>query len=269
MDLVVSRIRVLQDNYIETVPSALQDFYLGPQVSGIPLTRQKSVTLRMQEESVASSDIMDNIYDRENENLSVGNNEQDKGKKLNDTVSATDSAEDMLETDAHEPPTLTVDNINTLSYESSSINSNSNSNVGPGSVASSYTSLPVSVVDSMSTITAFAAAVRHLSLQASSAPSNASIKSETIYLPYYCVISCYVLSCLIISCLIVSCRIVSYHIVSHHITSHHITSHHITSHHITSHHITSCHIIQHYVIFCASVSLDLISCYFLMILIHV
>lgn len=209
MDLVVSRIRVLQDNYIETVPSALQDFYLGPQVPGIPLTRPKSVTIRIQEESVASNDIMDNIYDRDNDNLYVGNNDQDTGKKLNDTVSATDSAEDKLETDAHEPPTLTVDNINTLSYESSSINSYSSSNVGPGSEASSFTSLPVSVVDSMSTITAFAAAVRQLSLQASSASSNASIKSETIYLPYYCVISYHIMSY----------RIVSYHIVSHHIIS--------------------------------------------------
>ena len=225
MDLVVSRIRVLQENYIETVPSALQDFYLGPQVPGIPLTRQKNITVKVEEESVASNDIMDNIYDRENDNLSIGNNEQDKGKKLNDTVSAADSAEDTLETDANEPPTLTVDNINTLPYESSSINSNSNSksNVVPGSVANSFTSLPVSVVDSMSTITAFAAAVRQLSLQASSVPSNASIKSETIYPVYYCLISCYGILYYVISYLI------SYFIISYHITPHHTMSCHIRS----------------------------------------
>ena len=216
MDLVVSRIRVLQDNYIETVPSALQDFYLGPQVPGIPLTRLKSATLRVLEDGVASNDIMDNIYDRENDDLSIGNNEQDKSKKLSDTVSATDTAEDTLETDVHEPPTLTVDNINTLSHESSSLNCNSNSNsnsnsVGPGSVVNGFTSLPVSVVDSMSTITAFAAAVRQLSLQASSAPSNASIKSETI-----CLTS--------LSYHVMSYCMVSYHIISHHITSYHIMS---------------------------------------------
>ena len=174
MDLVVSRIRVLQDNYIETAPSALQDFYLGPQVPGIPLTRQKNATLKTSEEINISDNVMDNIYDSENETSSIGNKEQHEGNKEDGIVPIADGIDVRLETDVNEPLTLTLENINTLEYESTSINMHR--------VRNTCTSLPVTVVDDITTIIAFATAVRQLSLEASSSPSNESINSESVCL---------------------------------------------------------------------------------------
>jgi hypothetical protein len=190
MDLVVSRIRVLQDNYIETAPSALQDFYLGPQVPGIPLTRQKNSMVKVVEESDTSDNMMDNIYDRVDDNDKekkiLDSRERDDGMYMNrrrdngedngsNTMSATDDADDKMDTDADEPPTLTMENINSPAHESPSSSSMRGRN----------SSLPVTVVDSLSTIIAFASAVRQLSLEASSTPSDAPIHSKSVLLMCY------------------------------------------------------------------------------------
>ena len=198
MDLVVSRIRVLQDNYIETAPSALQDFYLGPQVPGIPLTRQKNSVVKVVEESDTSDNMMDNIYDRVDDNDKekkiLDSREQDEGMSMNgrrdngedngaNIVSATGGADDKMETDADEPPTLTMENINSPAHESpSSPPSSTSSASSAASVRGRSSSLPVTVVDSLSTITAFATAVRQLSLEASSTPSDAPINSTSVFL---------------------------------------------------------------------------------------
>jgi hypothetical protein len=193
MDLVVSRIRVLQDNYIETAPSALQDFYLGPQVPGIPLTRQKNTVVKVVEESDTPDNMMDNIYDRvddsDKEKKILDSRERDEGMSMNrrrdngedngaNIVSATDGANDKMETDADEPPTLTMENINSPAHESPSSPSSSSS----PSMRGRNSSLPVTVVDSLSTITAFATAVRQLSLDASSTPPDAPINSKSVLL---------------------------------------------------------------------------------------
>jgi hypothetical protein len=196
MDLVVSRIRVLQDNYIETAPSALQDFYLGPQVPGIPLTRQKNSVVKVVEESDTSDDMMDYIYDRVDDNdkeKKILDRERDEGMSMNrrdngvdngaNIVSITDGADDKMETDADEPPTLTMENINSPAHEFPSSPSSSSSSA---SMRGRNSSLPVTVVDSLSTITDFATAVRQLSLEASSTPSDAPINSKSVllYLPF-------------------------------------------------------------------------------------
>lgn len=190
MDLVVSRIRVLQDNYIETAPSALQDFYLGPQVPGIPLTRQKNTAVKVAEESYTSDNMMDNIYDpvddNDKEKKILDSRERDEGNSMNrsrdngedsssNTMSATDGADDKMEIDADDPPTLTMGNINSPLHGSLSSSSSS-------SMRGCNSSLPVTVVDSLSTMTAFATAVRQLSLEASSTPSDAPIHSKSLLL---------------------------------------------------------------------------------------
>ena len=194
MDLVVSRIRVLQDNYIETVPSASQDFYLGPQVPGIPLTRQKNSVVTVVEESDASDNMMDNIYDQvddsDKEKKILDSRERDEGKSMNtrrnnvedsgpNTMSATDGADDKMETDVDEPPTLTMENVNAPAHESPS---SSSSSFSASAVRGRSSSLSVTVVDSLSTIIAFASAVRQLSLEASSTPSDAPINSKSVLL---------------------------------------------------------------------------------------
>ena len=186
MDFVVSRIRVLQENFIETAPASVYDLVLGSGIPGPPSTRPKGGVARDGLKSVSLGDdgFMDRIYDPQSGSGSgvegnveggmtgtgEGTNEGGAGQ---DGIDAVSGGENTV-SEREELPVLTMETINiigsTLSNTLSVTHPTSTSTSSSTSIPTS-TTMPVTVVDDLPTILLFAAAVRSLSRQASSSGS--------------------------------------------------------------------------------------------------
>lgn len=170
MDMVVSRVRVLQESFIETAPAAPWEMLLGSGVPGPPSIRPRAsiapdVAAEVPAEGSAEGDFMDQIYDRKEASVDTeadaggeGGAVEQGGDGEGDTVHAAQPVSDAASSDANALPVLTLDTINLFRHNS----------------RHAYTprggddSMQVTVVDDYSKIQMFAAAVRKLSHSASS-----------------------------------------------------------------------------------------------------
>ena len=170
MDMVVSRIRVLQDNFIETLPKNPGDFVLGsgiglgPSVgSGVDGGVKGKNMFPETVESDVESNLMDKIYDTVS---------ADKSELINgDNVGKTISTVAAISNEIDELPVLTLTTINHIDIN---VPSSSYSDAGDRSKSKKEKEIgapPVTVVDDLLKVKAFAAAVRALSRTASSMSS--------------------------------------------------------------------------------------------------
>ena len=170
MDMVVSRIRVLQDNFIETLPKNPGDFLLGsgiglgPSVgSGVDGGVKGKNMFPETVESDVESNLMDKIYDTVS---------ADKSELINgDNVGKTISTVAAISNEIDELPVLTLTTINHIDIN---VPSSSYSDAGDRSKSKKEKEIgapPVTVVDDLLKVKAFAAAVRALSRTASSMSS--------------------------------------------------------------------------------------------------
>lgn len=180
MDMVVSRVRVLQENFIETAPAAPWEMLLGSGVPGPPSIRPRGivapeVTDEVSAEGEAEGDFMDQIYDRKEASRDVeaegeggpaaGAGAGAEGDTLNNAQTVSDTAG----SDAEALPVLTLGTINLFGHNPpSALTSLPSRGRGGGIPVSVSVPMQVTVVDSYSKIQHFAAAVRKLSLSASS-----------------------------------------------------------------------------------------------------
>ena len=184
MDMVVSRVRVLQENFIETAPAAPWEMLLGSGVQGPPSIRPKGVVVPdIAEEEVilegdAEVDFMDQIYDRketnrdveaEGEGLGVGGG---VGAGAGDSIKNAQSVGDSTGSDVDVLPVLTLSTINIFGHNAPHTYTSSPPTRGGGLPASAP--MQVTVVDNYSKIQQFAAAVRQLSHTASSSIGRSS-----------------------------------------------------------------------------------------------
>jgi hypothetical protein len=181
MDMVVSRVRVLQENFIETAPTAPWEMLLGSGVPGPPSVRPKGViaadlTDEVSAEECAEVDFMDQIYDKKEANRDIeADGEGDGvdaavggvGESMNNALAVSDSTS----TDAEQLPVLTLGTINLFGYNASRSYTPSLTKGGELSVSGP---MQVTVVDNYSKIQHFAAAVRKLSHSASSLSGGSS-----------------------------------------------------------------------------------------------
>jgi hypothetical protein len=186
MDMVVSRVRVLQENFIETAPTAPWEMLLGPGVPGPPSVRPKGVvaadaTNEISAEGDAEVDFMDQIYDRKEVNrdgdvegkgegldaAAAGGGGGGGGDNTNNALTVSDSAT----SDAEVLPVLTLGTINLFGH-----NPPISYTPSPTKGESLPVSVPmqVTVVDNYFKIQQFAAAVRKLSHSASSSSGRSS-----------------------------------------------------------------------------------------------
>jgi hypothetical protein len=183
MDMVVSRVRVLQENFIETAPAAPWEMLLGPGVPGPPSVRPKGVVAadaanEISAEGDAEVDFMDQIYDRkeanrdEVEGRGVGLDAAAAGAgaggdNTNNALTVSDSAS----SDAEVLPVLTLGTINLFGHNPP-ISYTPSPTKGEGLPVS--VAMQVTVVDNYYKIQQFAAAVRKLSHSASSSSGRSS-----------------------------------------------------------------------------------------------
>ena len=184
MDMVVSRIRVLQDNFIETLPKTPGDFLLG---SGIGLgpsvnsgvdggVKVKNMLLETVESDVETN-FMDKIYDTVSADKSSVSNGDNVGK-LQSTVTAILNEVDEL-------PVLT---LRTINHIDTNVPSSSYNNAGDrykGKKEKEIGAPPVTVVDDLPKVKIFAAAVRALSRKASSMSSTSANSGNNDHAPQY------------------------------------------------------------------------------------
>ena len=193
MDMVVSRIRVLQDNFIETLPKTPGDLLLG---SGIGLgpslgsgsggggIQGRDLLIDSNIESYVEMDLMDKIYD----NTIGGERGINSSDDDNHNVKS-------ITIDGDELPILTLNTINDIDigipFSSSSYNAKSNSIMNAIKKVEKETvpgtrigGPPVTVVDSISKVNIFAAAVRALSNRASSLSSTHPPSGNVNPFPY-------------------------------------------------------------------------------------
>ena len=170
MDMVVSRIRVLQDNFIETLPKTPGDFLLG---SGIGLgpsvcsgvdggVKGKNIILETVESDVETN-FMDKIYDT----ASGGKSELINGDNFGKTISAVTAISNEID----ELPVLTLTTINHIDINTPSSSYSNASDRLKSKKEKEIGTPPVTVVDDLPKVKAFAAAVRALSRTASSMSS--------------------------------------------------------------------------------------------------
>ena len=184
MDMVVSRIRVLQDNFIETLPKTPGDFLLG---SGIGLgpsinsgvdggVKVKNMLLETVESDVETN-FMDKIYDTVSADKSSVSNGDHVGK-LQSTVTAILNEVDEL-------PVLTLSTINHIDTNVPSSSYNNASDRYKGKKEKEIGTPPVTVVDDLPKVKIFAAAVRALSRKASSISSTSANSGNNDHAPQY------------------------------------------------------------------------------------
>ena len=181
MDMVVSRVRVLQENFIETAPAAPWEMLLGSGVQGPPSIRPKGVVVPDVAEEVivegdAEVDFMDQIYDRKETNRDV----EAEGEGLGagggagggDSINSAQSVGDSTGSDVDVLPVLTLSTINIFGHNAPHTYTSSPPTRGGGLPVSAP--MQVTVVDNYSKIQQFAAAVRQLSHTASSSIGRSS-----------------------------------------------------------------------------------------------
>lgn len=176
MDFVVSRIRVLQENFIETAPASVYDLVLGSGVPGPPSFRPKGIGRDgPKSTSLEDDNFMDRIYDAQS-GSAEGKTEGligavqgvgvDEGQRSGQD--GLDTSENIV-AERDELPVLTMETINIIG---SGALSNAISDAPPTSTSVPLpTPMPVTVVDDLPKILRFAEAVRNLSKQASSSGS--------------------------------------------------------------------------------------------------
>lgn len=174
MDFVVSRIRVLQENFIETAPASVYDLVLGSGVPGPPSSRPKGIGRDgPKSTSLGDDNFMDRIYDpqsgsAEGKTEGVMGTVQGVGEGQSSGQDGLDTSENTV-AERDELPVLTMETINIIG---SGALSNAISNASPTSTSVPLpTPMPVTVVDDLPKILRFAEAVRNLSKKASSSGS--------------------------------------------------------------------------------------------------
>ena len=187
MDMVVSRVRVLQENFIETAPAAPWEMLLGSGVQGPPSIRPKGVVVPDVAEEVvigegdAEVDFMDQIYDRkesnrdveaEGEGLGAGGGAGGGGAGGGDSMNNAQSVGDSTGSDVDVLPVLTLSTINLFGHNAP--HTYTSSPPTRGGVLPVSAPMQVTVVDNYSKIQQFAAAVRQLSHTASSSIGRSS-----------------------------------------------------------------------------------------------
>ena len=195
MDFVVSRIRVLQENFIETAPASVYDLVLGSGVPGPPSIRPKGggrdgLKDDPKSLSVGDDSFMDRIYDPqsgsgndiegENEGKYGGNEEggmvgmvqgQNEGGAGQGDIDAVSGGNTVSERD--QLPVLTMETISNIGATvSNTLNDIPSIPISTSTSTSVSSPMPVTVVDDLPKILLFAAAVRKLSRQASSSGTN-------------------------------------------------------------------------------------------------
>lgn len=181
MDMVVSRVRVLQENFIETAPAAPWEMLLGSGVPGPPSIRPRGVIApevteeaSVSAEGEAEGDFMDQIYDRKEASRDVEAEGEGVGAAAGagaggDTLNNAQIVNDTAGSDAEALPVLTLGTINLFGHDPSLASTSLPSKGKAGGIPVSVSPpMQVTVVDSYSKIQHFAAAVRKLSLSASS-----------------------------------------------------------------------------------------------------
>ena len=147
MDMVVSRIRVLQENFVEVLPKTPQDLFLGNGVGfppglggiggqgvgarvgdsgsslgGLGVGMGSGSGVYENDRDTGDSDFMDKIYDKEDNIIDSGGGGSGSAEAVDENITEDNATteETVISNDIDELPVLTLQNINKISVFSGS-----------------------------------------------------------------------------------------------------------------------------------------------------